>query len=110
MSENSSIDLYLDDLPPMTALEGGEEVKLEPEETIAERVKQNLRKRINEGTRLKILTPDKLLARFSILLAQMKAGNNSSKLKYEIRQVLYLLYQHNKSTKKVNNNLNKSLQ
>ena len=39
MSENSSIDLYLDDLPPMTALEGGEEVKLEPEETIAERVK-----------------------------------------------------------------------
>ena len=109
MSENLSIDLYLDNLPPMTALEGDEEVKVEPEETIAERVKLNLRKRINEGTRLKILIPNKSLARFPILLAQIKAGNNSSKLKYEIRQVLHLLYEHNKITKKVNNNLNKSL-
>ena len=30
----------------------------------------------------------------------LKAGNNSYKLKNEIRQILYLLYQHNKITKK----------
>ena len=40
-----------------------------------------------------------------MLLAEMKTGNNSYKLKNEIRQILYLLYQHNKITKKVYNNL-----
>ena len=47
MPENLPIDLHLDedDLPPMFALEGEEEVKLEPEETIAERVKLNPQKR-----------------------------------------------------------------
>ena len=46
------------------------------------------------------MTPNKLLTRLPILLAQMKAGNNSYKLKNEIRQILYFLYQHNKITKK----------
>ena len=54
-----------------------------------------------EGGGLKILTPNKLLTRLPILLAQIKAGNNSYKLKNKIRQILYLLYQHNKITKKV---------
>ena len=53
------------------------------------------------GTGLKILTPKKLLPRLPILLAQIKAGNNWYKLKNEIRQILHLLYQHNKITKKV---------
>ena len=56
---------------------------------------------VQKGKRFKILTPNKLLTRLSILLAKMKAGNNSYKLKNEIRQILYLLYQHNKITKKV---------
>ena len=34
-----------------------------------------------EGNRFKILTPNKLLTRLPILLAQIKAGNNSNKLK-----------------------------
>ena len=55
---------------------------------------------IKEGKRLKILTPNKLSIRLPILLAQIKAGNNSNKLKREIRKILYLLYQHNKITKK----------
>ena len=42
----------------MPALEGDEQVKLEPEETIAERVKLNSRERKNEGTGLTILTPN----------------------------------------------------
>ena len=58
---------------------------------------------------LKTLTPKKLLTRLPISLAEIKAGNNSYKLKYEIRQILYIFYQHNKITKKVYNNLIKSL-
>ena len=87
----------------MSSLEDDEEVKSEPEGTITETVKLNPRKRKKEGTGLKILTPDKLLTILPILLAQIKAGNNSNKLKNEIRQILYLLYQHNKITKKVYN-------
>ena len=44
------------------------------------------------GGGLKILTPDQVLNRLPITLAQLKAGNNSEKLKNEIRQLLYSLY------------------
>ena len=81
----------------MPLLEGDEnEVKLELEETIVERAKLNTRKKINERIGLKILTQNKLLTRLSILLAQIKVGNNSYKSKNEIRQILYLLCQHKK--------------
>ena len=63
---------------------------------------------VKEGKALEILTPSKLLARLPILLAQIKAGNDSCKLQNEIRKMLYLLYQHNKITKKNYNNLIKS--
>ena len=36
---------------------------------------------VKEGKGLKILTPNKLLTRLPILLTQIKAGNNSYKLK-----------------------------
>ena len=62
-----------------------------------------------EGKGLKILTPSKLWTRFAKLLTQIKARNNSYKLKNEIRQILYYLYQHNKITKQVYNNLIKIL-
>ena len=43
---------------------------------------------------IKILTPNQLLTRLPILLAQIKAGNNSNKLENETKQILYLiLYQ-----------------
>ena len=81
----------------MPLLEGDEkEVKLELEETIVETAKLNTRKKINERIGLKILTQNKLLTRLSILLAQIKVGNNSYKSKNEIRQILYLLCQHKK--------------
>ena len=47
---------------------------------------------VKGGKRLEILVPDKLLTILPILLAQTKAGNNSYKLKHEIRQMLFLLY------------------
>ena len=67
------------------------------------------RKRKTAGTGLKTLTPNKLLTRLPILLAQIKTGNNSYKLKNEIRKTLHLLYQHNKITKKVYKDLIKSV-
>ena len=45
-----------------------------------------------EGKGLKILTPNQMLSRLPITLAQLKAGNDSEKLKNEIRQLLYSLY------------------
>ena len=43
------------------------------------------------GSGLKILTPQQMFTQLPILLAQIKAGNNSRELKYIIRQLLYSL-------------------
>ena len=53
-----------------------------------------------EGTGLEILTPNQMLKRLPIALAQMKAGNNSESLLNEIRQIVYSLYRSNKLLKK----------
>ena len=54
---------------------------------------ESARKSRNQrGQGLKILTPSQMLSRLTIALAQLKAGNNSEKLKNEIRQLLYSLY------------------
>ena len=62
------------------------------------------------GTGLKILTPKQMLQRLPIALAQLKAGNNSECLLNEIRQSIYFLYQSREITKKVCNNIIKSIQ
>ena len=54
-----------------------------------------------EGQGLKILTPSQILSRLPISLAQLKAGNNSEKLKNEIRQLFYSLYRSKKLTKQI---------
>ena len=54
---------------------------------------------------LKILTLDQMLSRLTITLAQLKAGNNSEKLKNEIRQLLYSLRRSKKLTKTICNHL-----
>ena len=63
----------------------------------------------NLGAGLKILTNKQMLNRLPILLAQIQAGNNSSKLKNEIRQILYSLYRSKVLTKTVYNNLVKAI-
>ena len=50
-----------------------------------------------------------MLQRFPIALAQVKAGNNSESLLNEIRQIVYSLYQSKQITKKVYNNIIKSI-
>ena len=46
--------------------------------------------------RLKILTSELMLSRLPISLAHLKAGNNSEKIKNEIRQLFYSLYRSKK--------------
>ena len=58
-----------------------------------------------QGLGLKILTPDQMLSRLPILLAQLKTGNNSEKLTNEIRNLLYFLHRPKKLTKTIYNNL-----
>ena len=59
----------------------------------------NSEKQLQQG--LKILTPNQRLRRLPITLSQLKAGNNSEKLKNEIRQLLYSLYRSKKLTKQI---------
>ena len=67
--------------------------ELESEESAEQRKNQ-------QGKDWKILTPNQMLSRLPINLAQLKAGNNSEKLKNEIRQ-LYYLYRSKKLTKEI---------
>ena len=55
----------------------------------------------HKGQGLKILTPQHMLSRLPNSLAQLKAGNNSQKLKNEIRQLLYSLYRSKKLSKTI---------
>ena len=66
-------------------------------------------KQNQEGKGLKTLTTNQMLSRLPITLAQLKAGNNSEKLKNEIRQLLYSLYRSKNMTKQVYNNLIKHI-
>ena len=50
-----------------------------------------------------------MLQKLPIALAQVKAVNNSESLLNEIRQVVYSLYQSKQITKKINNNIIKSM-
>ena len=57
---------------------------------IAENILEFNRQQQRQG--LKILTPNQMLSRLLITLAQLKATKKSEKLKNEIRQILYSLY------------------
>ena len=69
---------------------------LETEESAAQR---------QQGQGLKILTPQQMITRLPILLAQLKAGNNSQKLKNKIKQIVYSLYRSKNLSKTIHNHL-----
>ena len=71
---------------------------LESEQSTEQRRKQ-------EGERLKILTPNQILSRLPIVLAQKKRQNNLEKLKKAIKQLLCSLCRSKKLTKTIYNNL-----
>ena len=58
---------------------------------------------------LKMLTPNQMLKRLPIALAQVKAGNNSESLLNEIRQIVYSLYRSKEVIKKLYNNIINSI-
>ena len=69
-------------------------------------LKEIIKKSFNpSGSGLKILIPQQMFIQLPILLAQIKAGNNSQKLKNETRQLLYSLYRSKKISKTVYKNL-----
>ena len=84
-----------------------EEKEIKDPESIVEIVEEILKfnKQQQSGEGLQILTPNQMLSRLPITLAQLKAGNNSEKLKNEIRQLLYSLYRSKNMAEQVYNNL-----
>ena len=86
------------------------EVEIENEDPelivkIVEKILKFNKQNQQKGQGIKILTPNQMLNRLPIALAQLQAGNNSSKLKNEIRQLLCSLYRSKNMTKQVYNNL-----
>ena len=88
-----------------------EEKEIEDPESIVEIVEEILKfnKQKQEGQGIKILTPNQMLSRLPISLAQLQAGNSSEKLKNEIRQLFYSLYHSENMAKQVYNNLIKPI-
>ena len=73
-------------------------------------LKKIIQKSFNpSGSGLKMLNIQQVFNRLPILLAQIQTGNNSIKLKNELRQILYLLYRSKALTKTVYNKLIKSI-
>ena len=66
--------------------------KLDKIVNIVEKILKFNEQNQQERQDIKILTPNQMLNRLPVALAQLQAGNNSNKLKNEIRQLLYSLY------------------
>ena len=59
--------------------------------------------KVSDHSNVKILSPHQMLQRLPIASAQIKAGNTSTKLVTEIRQIIYSLHREKEITKKVYN-------
>ena len=101
-NENGLVDMIksgLKDLKNEIEKMSEDEIKTEKPNKIVNIVERffEFNRQNQEGQGLKILTPDKMLSRLPITLAQLKAG----KLKNEIRQLLYSLDRSKKLTKTI---------
>ena len=96
------IKIGLSDLKNEIENMGEEEKEIEKPNEIIDIVEKitEFNNQNQQGKGLKILTPEQMLSRLPITLVQLNAGNNSQKLKNEIRQILYSLY----SSKNLQNN------
>ena len=83
----SLINSGLKDLKEEIKKMSEEEKEIEDPESIVEIVEEILKfnEQNQQGEGIKILTPNQMLSRLPISLAQLEAGNNSNKLKNEIR-------------------------
>ena len=103
----NAIKSGLNDLKDQVKKISEEERAIEKPDEIVEIVEDILRlnKQKEEGRGLKIATPSQMLCRLPIPLVQLKAKNNSEKLRNEIRQLLFSLYRSKNMSKQVYNNL-----
>ena len=107
----SLIDSGLKDLKEEIKKMPEKENEIEDPELIVQLFKEILKfnEQNQQGQGIKILTPNQMLNRLPISLAQLQAGNNSEKLKNKIRQLLYSLYRSKNMTKQVHNSLIKHI-
>ena len=79
------------------------EIENEDAESIVEIVEKILKfnKQNQQGQGIKILTPNQMLNKLPIALAQLNAGNSSNKLENKIRQLLYSFYRSKNMTEQV---------
>ena len=96
---NSGLKDLEDEIEDMSEKERENEKPDEIVKIVKEIIEFN--KQNQEGQGLKILTPNKIFSRLPISLAQLKAENNSEKLKSEIRQPLFSLYRSKQVTKQL---------
>ena len=101
--------LRADVLNRVTGLVNGREMLLTAFKSGIFQVSKESQEGTGANEMLKILTPNQMLKRLPIALAQVKAGNNSESLLKEIRQIVYSLYRSKEITKKVYNNIINSI-
>ena len=101
--------LRSDVLDSVTSLVQGREMVLTAFKSGIFQVSKESQKGEGANEMLKILTPNQMLKRLPIALAQVKAGNNSENLLNEIRQIVYSLYRSKEITKKVYNSIINSI-
>ena len=101
--------LRSDVLNSVSSLVQGREMMLTAFKSEIFQVSKESKKSAGANEMLKILTPNHMLKRLPIALAQVKAGNNSESLLNEIRQIVYSLYRSKEVTKKVCNNIINSI-
>ena len=82
------------------------EVEIENEdpeliEKTAKKILKFSKKNQQKRQGIKMLTPNQMFNRLPIALAQLQVGNNSNKLKNEIRQLLYSLYRSKNMTEQI---------
>ena len=107
----SAINNGLKDLKEELKKMPEEERKMEKPDNIVKVAEEifSFNKQKKEGQGIKILTPNQMLSRLPISLAQLQAGHNSEELKNEIRQLLYSLYCSKNIIKQAYNNLIKPI-
>ena len=101
--------LRADVLDSVTSLIEGREMVLNAFKSGIFQVSKESQEGEGANEMLRILTPNQMLKRLPIALAQVKAGNNSESLLNEIRQIVYSLYRSKEITKKVYNNIINSI-
>ena len=108
MQSMSKDEIKNKNLPAL--IEGVEEILIYLEKIdMAELESKEEAEQRQRGQGLKIMVPSQLITRLPILLLQVKAGNNSNKLKNEIRQIINSLHRSKNLSKIIYNHLIKSI-